>query len=485
MKLPFLFPEISKQTPMPRVLPAGPTLSLPQAWLLVQQPRAFGERLRQRFGGMVALSTRAGTAHSVLGSDALVVVLSSAGARQVFSADPDGYDALWKEGFTGVAGRGSLWVLGGDEHRHERQLHSPAFHSQAFRGFGETIREMASRQTAEWQPGQTLRALDTTLAISLEIILRLVFGAEHDQFDEGRRVLRRLWSTMHPLIVFFPRLQRPWFPLWRRYARARDDFSSWVWSLIAARRARPALGDDILGRMLVARDENGNPMADEAIRDELITILLAGHETTATALAWALYDLARNPLELERLRAELDSFGPHPPAELLVKAPLLTAVCNETLRLHTLLAEVGRVLVAPLELLGYTIPAGNSVIISIIAIHHDPRLYPEPDRYIPDRFMQRAFAPYEFLPFGGGHRRCLGAALSDYEMRVALAEIVSHWDFEAVDEEQEIRHDIAMGPKHGVRLRITGRRMPTVLSSAGQSMHERVSDPADLALEGV
>jgi cytochrome P450 len=441
-------------------LPPGLELTLGRILSLVYQPRVFGDKLRRRFGDAATLFAESGPTRRAIAGDAAVVVLSAAGARQVLAADPEGYDALWKQAFSGITGPGSLWVLGGEAHKRERHLLSPGFHAQAFRGFGDEIRALARSQTGQWRPGQTLRALDTTLAISLGVILRVVFGAEDDEFQEGRRVLRRLWGTVHPLIVFFPLSQRPWFPLWVRHTRAKAAFSSWVWQLLSRRRAVGLQGGDVLGRMMAARDEDGNPMSDEAIRDELITILLAGHETTATALAWALYDLAKNPAELQHLRSELDALGPEPPPETVVKAPFLGAVCNETLRLHTLLAEVGRVLVAPLALCGHTIPAGDTVIISAMAVHHDPLLYPEPDRYMPDRFMTRTYAPSEFLPFGGGHRRCLGAALSDYEMRITLAEIVSNWEFETAGEEKEIRHDIAMGPKHGVRLRITGQRSP-------------------------
>jgi cytochrome P450 len=212
--------------------------------------------------------------------------------------------------------------------------------------------------------------------------------------------------------------------------------------------------------MLAAHYEDGNSMRDEDILDELITIVLAGSETTATALSWALYDLGSNPDKLEKLRQELDALGLNPDPEILGKSPYLTACCNETLRLHTLLPEVARVLVSPLEVSGYKFSAGEWVGVSIMAIHHDPELYPEPGRFIPERFIGHTFSPFEFLPFGGGHRRCLGSGLSDFEMRIALADVITHWEFEPVGVEHEIRHDIAMGPKHGVRLFIKSRRNP-------------------------
>jgi cytochrome P450 family 110 len=434
--------------------PDGFSLNPYRAWKLVNQPQSYTASLRKKYGEIVGLYDRSG--------QGFVVALTPNSARQILSADPAGYDAFWKEGFTGVAGKGSLWVLGKNEHRRERQLLSPTFHAQNFRGYGEIIREVTNQKTEKWQPGQTLRALDTTLDITLDIIMRLVFGAEEGKgLDEGRKIVKELWRTMHPLFVFFPKLQRWWFPPWVRYARAKDKFSEWTMAYLAERRSREEVTDDILGRMLVSKYEDGTPMRNEDIRDELITILLAGHETTATALAWALYELGMNPDILETLRKELASLGPNPTPEQVAKAPYLSAVCNETLRLHTLLPEIARELVSPLELSGYTLQPGDSVGISVMAIHHDPEIYSEPDHFIPERFIGQTYSPFEFLPFGGGHRRCLGSGLSDYEMKISLAEIATRWEFENDGIEHEIRHDIAMGPKNGVRLRIKGKRTTT------------------------
>ena len=442
-----------KQTDIKLVRPKGINRNPYQTWLLVNHPQAYTTDLRKRFGDIVALYGFQG--------DAFAIALTSEGARQILSADPAGYDAFWKEGFTGAAGKGSIWVLGGDEHRRERKLLSPSFHAQSFRGYGEVIRKITKQKTEKWQPGQILRALDTTLDISLDIIMRIVFGVEDPKFfEEARKVLNPLRHTLHPIFLFFPKMQRDWFPPWARYAQAKKDFSNWLNRHLIERRARSRNTNDILGSMLTTHYEDGTFIGDDDIRDELITILLAGHETTATALAWALYELGSNPDKMEKLRKQLDALGPDPEPELMGKVPYLTEVCNETLRLHTLLPEVARILVSPLEISGYTFQPGDSVGVSIMAIHHDPRIYPEPDQFIPERFIDRTYGPFEFLPFGGGHRRCLGSGLSDYEMRIALAEIITHWEFEPSKVEQEVRHDVAMGPKYGVQLKIKSRRDP-------------------------
>lgn len=409
----------------------------------------------------------------ILGRD-YVGILTPEGIRQVFSANPTGYDVFWKDSFAGLHGDGSLFVLLGDRHRKERQLLMPAFHANHFRTYGEVIRNITRHHTEKWRVGQTIKTTDMTLSISLDVIMRLVFGVVDEKImQDGRLFLTALMKTIHPLLIFMPTLQRPWFPLWREHIRAKAEFSDWFRRYLAWRRAHNEETSDVLGRMLAARYEDGSPMRDEDIQDELITILLAGHNTTAIAMAWALYELGRNPAELAQLRAELATLGSEPDPALIVKLPYLSAVCNETLRLHTVLAEIGRVLTLPLTLFGQTIQPGVSIMVSIIGIHHDPELYPEPYKFIPQRFIERSYSPFEFLPFGGGHRRCLGANLSEYEMRIALAEIVTNWDFEPTEIEREVRQDIAMGPKNGVRLHIKGRRNPTEISNRIQMNTEK------------
>jgi len=436
--------------------------NLRHQWLFFSRSRAYVDALRERSGPLVPFRDRGGLTF---------LLLTAEGARQVLAASPAGYDAFWKEGFTGLAGAESLWVLGGDAHRRERQLLAPPFHPRGFRGYGDTIRAVTRHHLEDWQPGQTRPVVNTTLDVSLDVILRLVFGVEEEQFMQaGRDVLTRVLHTVHPLIVFFPWLQRPWFPLWRRYARARAAYSKWINAHLAVRRARGGQSEDVLGRMLASAYDDGSRMSDAAIHDELFTLLVSAHETTAAAVAWALYELARHPRVLASLRAELESLGPDPAPDQVVKLPYLSAVCSETLRLHTVLAEIARVVVAPLKLFGHVVPPGASVLVSMMSIHHDPSLYPEPDRFSPERFLERRYAPSEFLPFGGGHRRCLGSALSEYEMQIELAEMVGAWEFEPAGPEVEIRRAVAMGPKHGVPLRLKARRVPGAVQPVGTAM---------------
>lgn len=409
----------------------------------------------------------------------LVMALTSEGARQVLTRDPDGYDAFHKATFIGMVGRGSLWVQAGARHRRERQLLSPRFTSQRVRRYGSAIQDIARRHTDGWTPGQQVRAYEVTLAISLDVILRVTFGGERDALmDQGRAALQKLLHAVHPLIWFDPLFHAWWFPPWVKYRRAQRDFAQFVARCLAERRSSGSDGerDDVLGDMLAAREGNKPFWNDDEIRDQLGTILLSGHETTAVGLSWALYELGRRPDILARLREELDALGPDPDPDAIAKQAYLGAVCNETLRLHTILMEIARITRDPCEILGHTLPAGTGVGVGISAIHQDPSLYPDPDAFRPERFLAREYSAFEFLPFGGGHRRCLGAALSDYEMRIALATIVIGWDYDVVGEEKEPRHNIGSGPKYGVRMRVMGRRAIPHPATPLRTAHEMAAD---------
>ena len=424
-----------------------------QQWQFFSQPRVMHDWLRESYGDLAQLHFQ--------GRD-FAAILTPQAVRQVFSADPLGYDAFWKESFTNLIGIDNVWVLIGERHRKERQLFAPAVHANHFRAYGSTIRESARKKLARWQPGQTVKALETTLLISLDVIMRLVFGVQEAEYmEEGRRVFERLRETAHPLVVFFPTLQKPWFPLWRRYLKSRADVLDWMDLFLAARRTRSARNaddTDVLGVLMNARDEHGNPVSDEHIRNELNAILTAGHETTGVALSWALYELGRHPEILAKLRAELDACGSDFDPTLALTLPYLDAVCKEAVRLHPILSECARVPMQPMQILGRDIHPGEAMVISIVGIHHDPATYPEPDIFRPERFLERNYDMFEFIPFGGGHRRCMGAGLAEYSMRITLAEIVTQWDFEPTEIDSDIRLNVGMGPKKRIPVRVDRRR---------------------------
>lgn len=434
------------------------SLNLLQQLRYYNEPMTMGGWIREHYGDFVPVRFQG---HEYIG------IATAEGARQIFANDPANYDAFFKEGFTSIAGPASLWVLAGAAHRRERKLFAPAVHATHVREHGNTVLEITRLHLDKWRPGQTVKSIDTTMAISRDVIMRLVFGIEEDKLmEEGQEILDELRISLNPLITFIPALQKRWYPPWRRFSRAKERFTEWVNRVLAARRALNVDSGDVVSIMLTTRYEDGSPMQDDEIRDELMTIMQGGHETTATVLAWALYELGRHPEVLAKLRAELEDSGSDLNPNLVVKLPYLSAVCDETVRLHPILAECARVPLIPMEILGHKVLPGQALVISIVSIHHDPDLYPEPNKFIPERFIERTYNRYEFLPFGGAHRRCLGAALSEYETRIALAELVLHWEFKPAVIERDTRHDVAMGPKYGVPLHILARRNPKWAASA-------------------
>src|SRR5215211_4263583 len=306
-------------------------LTLLQQWRYFSEPMSMGTWISEHYGDFVPVHFQ--------GKEYLAVVTAE-GARQVFSADPNGYEAFWKESFAGLMGDESVWVLTGERHRRERLLFSPAVHANYFRAYGCMIQEIVRSHIEQWKPGQTFRAIETTLGISLDIIMRLVFGVEEEiPMNEGRKVLNDSTEAIHPLIVFFPALQKSWFPLWRKYDKARSLMYQWTDELMEDRRTRESKAGDVLSVLMNARDENGNPVSSDYIHTELNSILSAGHETTATAMAWALYELSLHPEVLTEMRAELKTLENGLDPEKLLVAPYLGAVVNETIRLHPILAE--------------------------------------------------------------------------------------------------------------------------------------------------
>jgi cytochrome P450 family 110 len=430
-------------------LPPGPGRNPLRQWAFLKRPRPEHIWMRRRYGDVVMIH----------GSDGpLVMAMTADGAREVLTADPSWYGPTQKRGLTNLTGYGALWVLEGERHRRERQLLTPAFHMQAIRDHGYFIRAAARRHTDVWQPGRELRIFDVMVALTRDTILRVLSGLEGGPLlDHGRRIMTDVLRTVCPTVAFIAELQTWWYPPWRKYARAKDAFGQFLLQCVAERRASGVEQHDVMGLLLAARYD-GEPIPDDEIGAELGTLAFTGHVTTATALSWSIYELGRHPAVLARLREELDALDPDEAPEVVARQPYLSAVCNESQRLHTMLPEIGRMMLETRDLLGYTIRAGMSVGVGIGAIHHDRDIYPEPDRFHPERFLERTFSPYEFLPFGGSHRRCIGAALSDFEARVALAEIVRRWDFEIVGEDEEVRQSVITGPKYGVRARVVGRR---------------------------
>ena len=313
-----------------------------------------------------------------------------------------------------VTGPSSILLLDGTRHMRMRKLMLPPFHGEAISGYADQIREITEREIDTWRPGQKIRMRKVAQAITMEVIIRAVFGiTDPRRVAELQAVLPKL-SSPSPFLLLMQKDLGPRSP-WGRFLRVREQVDALIYEEIERRRA-DRNGDghsDILSLLLEARDEAGEPLSDRELRDELITILLAGHETTATQIGWAFERLLRTPAALERLTEEV---------QLGESTDYLDAVVKETLRLRPVITEVFRSPSEPVELGGYSFEPGSQLAASIVLVQLDPDLYPpDPHAFRPERFLDGAPEPYTWVPFGGGVRRCLGAAFATLEMNVVIA----------------------------------------------------------------
>ena len=316
-----------------------------------------------------------------------------------------------------VTGPSSILLLDGAPHMRMRKLMLPPFHGEAIAHYADQIREITDREIETWRPGRRIRMRKVAQAITMEVIIRAVFGIrDPDRVAELQAVLPRL-SSPSPFLLLVQRDLGPRSP-WGRFLRMRDRVDRLIYDEIERRRAAPDRDEhtDILSLLLAARDEDGEPLSDRELRDELITILLAGHETTATSIGWAFERLLRTPAALERLTAEARSGE---------STEYLDAVVRETLRVRPVITEVFRAPSEPVELGGYSFAPGTQLAASILLVQLDPELYPpDPEAFRPERFLDGAPEPYTWVPFGGGVRRCLGASFATLEMNVVISTVL-------------------------------------------------------------
>lgn len=381
--------------------------------------------------------------------------------RVVYVARPD----LVKEVFTGppavfhageanatvlepALGPNSVLTLDDEPHIRQRKLLLPPFHGARVSRYGELIVETTRREMESWPVGEPFALRPHTQRITLAVIMRAVFGV-HDEarLDRFERLIDDFAKRVG-IITSFPMLRRNLGPSspWPRFQRSRAALDEFIYEEIRLRRAEPGHEerDDVLSLLLSARDEEGKAMSDQELRDELVTVLGAGHETTATGLAWAVERLVRNPAVLARLRDSLASG----------EEDYLNATVKETLRARPVIVDVARKLKAPATVGGYDLPAGQFVLPAIAALHYREDLFPAPEEFRPERFLDGKADNYAWIPFGGGVRRCIGAAFAEYEMRLILREFVEGSELRPVDPEPErVRvRNITLAPAKGTRV---------------------------------
>ena len=429
--------------PPARSFPPGPRAPAAlQAIRYARDPLGFFNRLQRRYGSIFTIK------FPYFGR--IVYAADPALVKQVFSGDPGQFHAGEANAtvLEPAVGPSSVLTLDDDEHMRQRKLLLPPFHGRSIERYGELIREVTDRDIDSWPVGRPFALRPHTQRITLAVILRAVFGVrEQARFDRAARLVNH-FTERADLVTQLPFLRRNLgrFSPWARFIRSRDAVDAFIYEEIAARRADPdaAERDDVLSLLLRATHDDGSPLSDRELRDELVTVLGAGHETTATALAWAIERLLRNPQVLDRLEQSIAAG----------EDDYLDATIKETLRARPIIVDVARKLTAPFELASYELPAGTFVLPAIATLHYREDLYPEPFSFRPERFLGVNVDHYAWIPFGGGVRRCVGAAFAQYEMRIVLRSILERAELRAADlkPERPKPRNITLAPAKGCRV---------------------------------
>ncbi|MEO0867433.1 MAG: cytochrome P450 [Cyanobacteria bacterium J06642_11] len=332
-----------------------------------------------------------------------------------------------------LLGSRSLILLSGDQHRRHRKLVMPPFHGERLKVYSQLICDITREVISSWQPEQPFVARNAMQTITMRVILRAVFGLDTgERYDKMQRFLAQrldmVSSPLASLLIFFPMLSKDWgdWSPGHKVQQVSAMCDRLIYDEIHERRSQDISNrPDVLSLLLAARDEQGEGLDDVSLRDELMTLLVAGHETTATALTWALYWIYSRPDVYQRLMEELKGCDRSDPLAI-TRLPYLNAVCNETLRIYPVaMLTFPRRADKPLELMGYYIEPGTLLMGCIYLIHRHPDIYKKPEEFNPDRFLEKTYSPYEFIPFGNGARRCVGAALAQMELKLVLSTILT------------------------------------------------------------
>ena len=431
----------------PASLPPGPRLPrLLQTIGFIFVPIRWIEANRRRYGDMVTFSTALDAG--------FVMVFEPDLIKQVFQASPDQLRAGEANVvLEPVLGRRSVLLLDGAEHLRQRKLMLPPFHGQRLKAYEDVMERAADDAIDSWPVGEPFTLIRSTQLLTLDVIMTTIFGVE--QGPRREELKRRVRATIEPVgrrvggfLLMLLRQRLGDRGAMREFQARKLAMDALIYEEIAARRDAADLEarEDVLSLLLLARDEDGEPMSDRELRDELVTLLVAGHETTATGLAWTFDLLLHHPQVLGRLRRELAEGGEE----------YLDAVVKEALRVRTVVPGIGRVVRGePFQLGGYTIPPGVEINPSIAVTHRRGDRYPDPLEFRPERFLgDDAPDTYTWIPFGGGTRRCLGASFALQEMRVVTRRILARTELVAVDRRPErmLRRGITQVPRNGVRV---------------------------------
>jgi cytochrome P450 len=445
-------------------LPDGPKLPyLYQVLRFMADPPGYLDRCALRYGDVILI--RGGGM-----SKGLAFVGDPKAIQEIFALDPSVFDSSQgNAALQPLVGDNSLILLNGDGHRRQRSMMLGSLQGPRVRAFDKLICDIADEAASGWKMDSPFPIRDSMQHITLRVILRAVFGVtQGPRYDRLCELVAAMMDSLNrPLTasaLFLKSLRWDlggWSP-WGRLMRLQRQIDELLFDEIRGRRNDGQMGrTDILSQLMAARDEQGRTMTDQELRDQLITMLIGGHETTATALSWAFCWIHELPQVRTALLKELDEAGwPLIPAEVL-KLPYLNAVCQETLRLYPVaLAGFGRMLRVPQHIGAYDFTAGMVVTPCVYLVHHRPELYPDSRRFRPERFLERSFSAFEYLPFGGGSRRCIGAGLAILEMQLVLATILSRYELALVGKGpvRPQRRGIGIEPAGSLKMVLNQRR---------------------------
>jgi cytochrome P450 len=427
-------------------LPPGPPM--PKAMQTLgwwARPLPFFERCRQRYGTRFTMK--------LLQTPPFVHISDPADVKDVFQADPavlhPGEGAKVLEP---IVGRHSLILLDEQPHLEQRKLMLPAFHGEKMQKLTGVMRDVAEQEADSWHHDEPVALHPRLQALTLEIILRAVFGLdEGERLDALRAKLTRILELGARPTSMLPAVQKSWNPEFREFAALREECDALIFGLVDERRASEAERDDVLSMFLSARHSDGSPMSDQELRDELMTLLVAGHETTASELAWAFERLPREPAVLKRLVEAVDGED----------EAYIVATVQEVLRSRPVLPNAEpRLVMEEIEIGGWRYPTGCCLAVNAYLVHHDPAIYPDPYAFRPERFLDESPGTYTWLPFGGGRRRCIGASFAMLEMQIALRAVLERHTIASGNgggPELTRRRSITISPNRGARTIVTAR----------------------------
>lgn len=439
-------------------LPDGPQMP---RWLrmikFISQPVKYMDDFAKTYGDTFTIRSSRGDNH-------LIYFSQPQALEQIFTADSSHFEVgRGNIGLKFLLGDRSFMLSDGDRHQRQRQLLAPPFHGERMRAYGQEIRKITRQVSNEWQIGKPFNIRESMQEITLRVILRVVFGLNEGQlFEELRRSLSDLLDFITSPVMssaFFFRFMQKDFGAWSPWGwilQQRQKIDQLIYALLRERRAESEQNrQDILSLMMAARYNDGQGMSDEELHDELMTLLVAGHETTASALTWAFYWIDHLPEVREKLLQELNTIGLNPNLSNVAKLPYLTAACQETLRIYPIAMNAFvRIVKTPIEIMGYELQEGTAIVPSIYLAHRREQVYPQSKQFKPERFLQRQYSPYEYLPFGGGNRRCIGMAFAQYEMKIVLATVLSDFQLSLVNKRsvRPVRRGLTLATPAGMQM---------------------------------